>query len=434
MESSCLSRGSNQRASWAARDLSVIRLLALALGLWVSGTSILAQETSPVPNAVEQQADVPQVDVFDLVRRARGRPPAPDATETTSAMYAFAPVIGTKPSTGPFAGAAGNIAFYAGDPSTTRLSSTVIALTASTRGHVLLTGRFGMFLEDNNWYLEGDDRMNWTGQTAYDLGQSETDAGVFMRYDWARIHQDVYYEVLPAIYVGMGFEFDRYSDARADEDGTLDLTSSPYVEYSVAHGFDLVTQSSTSASLNVLFDNRDSTIRPTEGWRAKASYRAAFEGFLGGSSSWQRAAFDVRRYRDFDGRGRRVLALWLRGDIGITGYPPYFELPSTGGDPYGRSARGYAEGRYRGERLLAAELEYRTTLTANGLLGAVAFANATTVTNLLEDQHLFEFAAPGVGAGLRVLINKRSQTNICVDVGFGRDGSRALYIAVQEAF
>jgi hypothetical protein len=79
-------------------------------------------------------------------------------------------------------------------------------------------------------------------------------------------------------------------------------------------------------------------------------------------------------------------------------------------------------------------VEYRTTLMANGLLGAVVFANATTVSNLTEDERLFDFVAPGVGAGLRLLINKRSKTNLCFDYGVGRDGSRGFYVAVQEAF
>jgi hypothetical protein len=34
---------------------------------------------------------------------------------------------------------------------------------------------------------------------------------------------------------------------------------------------------------------------------------------------------------------------------------------------------------------------------------------------------------------LRLLLNKRSKTNLCFDVMFGKDGSRAIYLAVQEA-
>ena len=73
-------------------------------------------------------------------------------------------------------------------------------------------------------------------------------------------------------------------------------------------------------------------------------------------------------------------------------------------------------------------------LTRNGLLGIVAFANATTVTNLDAGEKLFDSYAPAGGAGLRVLFNKRSRTNFCVDVAFGKGGAKGLYFALQDAF
>jgi len=42
--------------------------------------------------------------------------------------------------------------------------------------------------------------------------------------------------------------------------------------------------------------------------------------------------------------------------------------------------------------------------------------------------------ATGGGAGLHVLINKCSTTNLCFDVGFGKQGSTGVYLAIQEAF
>jgi len=37
-------------------------------------------------------------------------------------------------------------------------------------------------------------------------------------------------------------------------------------------------------------------------------------------------------------------------------------------------------------------------------------------------------------AGLRLSINKRSKTNLCFDVGFGKSGSKGIYLSIQEAF
>jgi hypothetical protein len=64
----------------------------------------------------------------------------------------------------------------------------------------------------------------------------------------------------------------------------------------------------------------------------------------------------------------------------------------------------------------------------------VAFLNTTTVTNLDNDERLFDSFATAGGAGLRLLINKRSKTNLCFDFGIGKQGSRGVYLAVQEVF
>ncbi len=70
----------------------------------------------------------------------------------------------------------------------------------------------------------------------------------------------------------------------------------------------------------------------------------------------------------------------------------------------------------------------------NDLLGIVAFFNTTTISNHQEGERLFDNFAPGGGAGLRLLLNKRSKTNLAFDVGFGESGNRGVYLMVQEAF
>ena len=103
-------------------------------------------------------------------------------------------------------------------------------------------------------------------------------------------------------------------------------------------------------------------------------------------------------------------------------------------DTYGRSARGYQDGRYRGEALLYGEAEYRAPLMHNGLLGLVAFATMTTVSNRQTGEALFDAVAAASGGGIRLLVNKRSRTNLCFDVAWGKDSSSGVYLALQEAF
>jgi hypothetical protein len=118
----------------------------------------------------------------------------------------------------------------------------------------------------------------------------------------------------------------------------------------------------------------------------------------------------------------------------VAGRAPYLDLPATGMDTYGRAGRGYPQGRFRGEKLVYGEVEYRWTAKRNGLFGMVAFLNAQTFGSEEAGEELFDSFAPGAGFGVRLMLNKRSQTNLCLDIGWGKGGSRAVYFAVQEAF
>jgi hypothetical protein len=60
--------------------------------------------------------------------------------------------------------------------------------------------------------------------------------------------------------------------------------------------------------------------------------------------------------------------------------------------------------------------------------------NTSTFANTETGEQLFDGFASGAGVGLRLLMNKRSRTNICLDVGWGKQGSRGVYLAIQEAF
>ena len=182
------------------------------------------------------------------------------------------------------------------------------------------------------------------------------------------------------------------------------------------------------------FDNRDYPINASRGWLVSPVYKFYFDGFLDGDSQWQRFTLDVRTYHKIPKNIRHKIALWGYADLVTSGTGPYLSLPMIGGDPKGRSGRGYAEGQFRGERWLYGEMEYRLTLTSNGLLGMVVFANATTVSNPQADQQLFDAVEPAAGTGLRFLLHKRSRTNVALDFGWGRNGSHGVYLGLGEAF
>src|SRR5688572_16222522 len=405
-------------------------------------TGAAQEPPQPVAAAAAQAepaAPASTTDIFDVVRAWRGKPPESQTAkwDWRDRMAAFAPVIGSKPSSGVLLGAAGNVAFYRGDPATTSISSVVASVTFSSKGQTAITDRFTIFGNADRWRLDADHRFQWTSLETYALGTSaDTRTGVLAKFDFFRLHHTAFYQLRPNLFAGAGLFYDTHNGIKPDDDDDAEAgwPASPYVEYSERNGLPLDAQTSAGTSFDLVWDSRDGFITPTGGLLAKGSYRTLFDGFLGGDSSWQKLNLDARTYVPLTASGRHTLAFWMFGDLVVGGVAPYFDLPATGLDTYGRSARGYSEGQFRGEKLAYGEIEYRATLTRNGLLGMVAFLNTTTVSNKAGDEKLFDSFATGGGAGLRLLINTRSRTNLCFDLAFGKQGSRGVYLAVQEAF
>jgi len=423
----------------SASRCAVLLAVFLPLGQW----TVLAQAPDPSPAApAAASAAAPadttppdQMDVADLIRMLRHKPPPTGTFDYTKRMKAIAPVIGVKPSSGVIIGGAGNVAFYRGDPATTHISSSVASATVTSKKQAGISARTTMFGRDDRWRAEVDYRFQWTSLDTSGLGIATAEAEPQLaRFDFYRLYQSGYMRVRPNLFVGGGLHFDSHADVRAAEGEEAAWEGSPYVLYSTASGLPLDTQMSAGPSAEVIWDSRDSFINADHGSLARASYRVMFDGFLGGDTHWEKVTVDLRSYKRLSDDGRHKLAGWAYADMVVSGVAPYFDLPSTASDGYGRSGRGYAEGHFRGEKLASFELEYRGPITKNGLLGWVAFANATTVSNSLEGERFFDHFAPGGGVGLRLLLNKRSKTNLAFDVGLGERRSRGVYLAIQEAF
>ena len=384
------------------------------------------------------------IDAGDLWRRVRHHEspkPEDDATDEAAPVaprkpfFVVAPSVGSKPSTGINGGIAGNVAFVSGNSVSTHLSSVSGGVKVSEKGQTLSGLKLAIFFPDDRWFVQGDNRFSWTSQNTYPLGGATLASDAeYLKYDQVRVYETVFRTIGRGLFVGAGVDVNRHSNIRPASDADQAFDQAAYTQYTQQHGFDPSHQTSSGTTASVMYDTRDNAINAHHGTLASLTYRTFFNGFLGGNSTWQEAYLDVRTYRPLTEDGRRRLAFWVLGDFVTGGIAPYFDLPATSSDSYGRSARGYGEGRYRGNHLLYGEMEFRDTLTANGLLGYVVFLNTTTIDGGMGGDHLFETLAPGAGAGLRVLLNKKSRTNLCVDYGWGKQGSRALYLAIQEAF
>ncbi len=421
-----LERGRAPRGAAAA--LAVLLLVGVPVARAGAGAG---SDPSPAPAA--------QTDIRDILRTIRHRPPpVPDSSGVESSrrrMLFITPVVNYNPVTSVIFGVGVLSSIFHGDPNSTFPSTVQAGGSVSLEKQISVSSKADVYTDRDRWFFQVNPAWAKYPQSIYALGTDSPDStqvGVDLYIP--KFTVSAYRQVLPDLFTGLGLQYVMRTDIRPSGAFAVIWDRSPFVAYSRAHGLDLKRQTSAGVSLNLLFDGRDNPTNASRGWFANASGRAFFKDFLGGSSHWQELYVDVRHYRSLDRGARHRVAFWTYSDFVVGGVAPFFDLPATGAVARGRAGRGYDGNRFRGERMAYGEVEYRVTLTRNGLLGAVAFLNTESFSGSQSGGDLFDSFATAGGAGLRILVDKRAKSNVCFDVGFGKNGSRGLWAGFQETF
>lgn len=127
-------------------------------------------------------------------------------------------------------------------------------------------------------------------------------------------------------------------------------------------------------------------------------------------------------YRELD-----VLALRVMIGTGVGADLPFNYQFIVG---KGKDLRGYTQGEYRGNAMMAAQAEYR--LNISGPLGATVFGGVATVygSNTPEQDGV---VLPSVGLGVRYQVFESNKMNIGLDGAIGRN-DWGVYFRIGEAF
>jgi outer membrane protein assembly factor BamA len=353
-----------------------------------------------------------QVDVPDVVRHLLGRPPPPERDDDT--RQSILPTIGASPASGVSAGLLLSRQGRSREAGS-RVSLLTIGASYSTQHRAILTMRTDRHLRDDVWHLVGDWRAYAFTERTYGLGSDTTsETSIDVPLYWGRAYTTLYRRIAGHVAIGGGFHFDARQAHDLGDEAPVDSR----------------TSYASGVSIDVEHDTRDTAVNPARGWFARASV-TWFTRALGSTQSWRELQSEGRAYRRLPSSRRQILAVWGLAWLTLDGKPDYFNLPSIGWDLYGRTGRGYAAGRYRGRGWLYGEAEYRVDVLRSGLVGAVAFVNASTLSDARDRYGRW---LPAGGAGLRVKLDKVHGSNLAVDYGWGVDGSRGVFLALNEAF
>jgi hypothetical protein len=220
--------------------------------------------------------------------------------------------------------------------------------------------------------------------------------------------------VAPDLYAGGGLDLANYFDI-ATEDSSFLIRDN-------VNGLN----GGTNVGIGIAgaWDKRDNRYNPLHGAYVLTTLMW-YPSWLGSKYEYNKFTLDARKY--FNPWLKHVIAIqatttYANRDV------PFYELSMMGGDS---QMRGYYLGALRDNVLVDGQIEYRMPVWS--IFGITTWAGTGRVANTYNDIALDGFWL-SYGAGLRIRVDTKNNTNLRVDFGFGPNGVTGTYINFAEAF
>jgi outer membrane protein assembly factor BamA len=175
--------------------------------------------------------------------------------------------------------------------------------------------------------------------------------------------------------------------------------------------------------LSISMDRRSNPYYPRSGFYTNLKYNINPE-FMGNENPSHRIELDHNHYLGLR-QNRDVLAARFYAALGLgnISFSQQFIVRNT-------DIRGYTQGAYRGDYLLALQGEYRWNFHRRW--GAVGFAGAATVFEGINDSDNGKLL-PGIGTGIRFRAFPENNFSVGMDLAAGL-GDWGIYFQIGEAF
>ncbi len=281
-----------------------------------------------------------------------------------------------------------------------------------------------IWTKENQWNFVIDWRYFNYFIKDYGLGDdSKGDVFTNYSYNYLRLHQVASKQIKIDFYLGLGYNFDRHYDIQ-----NLDFTNSTNAnEYGIGKN-----STSSGPVFNILYDTRRNENTPVAGgWYANLAFTQNLKIFRS-DENYQTIYTDFRHYIALGRNPYNLLTFRNINWLITNGRAPYLDLPSTQWDVYNNTGRPYIQGRYRGQKMIYLESEYRFNLLKNQMLGGAFFANLQAY-NDFDSRHISR-PIPGYGASLRILVNKASRVYFNISYGFGINGAKGFLFKLGEFY
>lgn len=364
---------------------------------------------------------------------------------TKSNFFLVIPAIGSQPATGFFFGGVAQYTFK-GKQEADKYSVANLGIIYTLKKQWMINVKNNILLKNNRIFLSGDYRLYIFSQPNYGLGTdiipprrdrdpsfSIDSIAQSMDYNYFKFHQTASFEVRKNFYVGGGVNIDWYTNINDKELDVANGNLTYHYNYSQQHGFNNLEYFLTGVSFNMVYDSRDNQVNSNRGWFANVNYR--FNPVLFDNQQYSNVLYtEFRQFIPLSSKNDHyILGIWAYGQFVTRGKVPYLNLPAIGWDQRSRSGEGYTQGLFRGDGLIYLSTELRFPITCNQMISGTVFTNFVTASNKDANTSLFHAIQPTAGIGLRILIDKKTRTNLIVDYAWG-NSSKGFYLNAGETF
>ncbi len=287
--------------------------------------------------------------------------------------------------------------------------------TISEKGRVNFSLSDELVFKQNKWVVLSYINYKKTPEYIFGIGNDVTIDGLEeITVNRVKFVTTALYLVAKDLYFGGGLDIADYFKVETDSNSFI-------VEQNI-NGRDGGTN--VGLGIGAAFDKRDNRYNSSTGAYILSTLLYYPES-IGSKYEYTKFELDARKY--FNPWLKHVIAIQATTTYATTAVP-FYELAMLGGE---YQMRGYYKGAYRDQVLVDGQIEYRMPVWNR--FGMTTWIGTGRVAGDYSELTFTGFKL-SYGAGFRVTVDTKHNTNLRVDFGFGPGGISGAYINFAEAF